>query len=63
MSSSGAAEVAEGTVRGDTITLDVPFRRVYGPGRRDATWTQRFSFVRVPAVDGRPAPPNGPLKP
>jgi hypothetical protein len=54
---SGSAEVAEGTVRGDTITLDLPFRRVYGPGRRDATWTQRFIFVRLPS-DRRPASPN-----
>ncbi|SRR5688572_6730027 len=43
---SGSAEVAEGTVRGDTLVLDVPFRRVYGRGRRDATWTQRFTYVR-----------------
>ena len=57
---SGSAEVAEGTVRGDTITLDLPFRRVYGRGRRDATWTQRFMFVRVPAIERRPAPPNDP---
>lgn len=55
---SGSAEVAEGIVRGDTLTLDVPFRRVYGPGRRDATWTQRFVFVRSPAAEQRPTPPN-----
>lgn len=56
MASSGSADVAEGIVRGDTISLDVPFRRVYGRGRRDATWTQRLSFVRVPVADERAAP-------
>jgi hypothetical protein len=57
---SGQAEVAHGTVRGDTITLDLPFRRVYGPGRPDATWTQRFIFVRSPAVEERSRTPNDP---
>lgn len=41
------AEVTQGTVRGDTITLDLPFRRVYGPGHPEATWTQQFTFVRT----------------